>query len=75
MNAIFEKIESAIKSNNVVLYMKGTKNMPMCGFSGTVVAILNKLGVEFETFDVLDDEELRQGIKILQSSLPFRSFI
>jgi monothiol glutaredoxin len=57
------QIEDLIKTNKVMLFMKGTKLMPMCGFSNTVVQILNAAGVPFETFNVLDNPEIREGIK------------
>ena len=60
---IKEKIQKLIDSNPVMVFMKGTKLMPQCGFSNNVVQILNSLGMSFETFDVLSDEEIRQGIK------------
>ena len=56
-------IESEVKSNDVVLFMKGTPQAPMCGFSGQVVQILDHLGVPYKGLNVLDSEELRQGIK------------
>lgn len=56
-------IESQVADNKVILYMKGTKDMPQCGFSAKVVQILNSHGVDFETVDVLADPEIRQGIK------------
>ncbi len=56
-------IRSQVEGNPVLLYMKGTKDMPMCGFSARVVEILNTLGVSYETVNVLENEELRQGIK------------
>ena len=52
-----------VKSNDVVLFMKGTTLFPQCGFSSRAVAILNRLGATFETVDVLQDAEIRQGIK------------
>lgn len=58
-----EKIEDLITKNKIFVFMKGTKLMPMCGFSNNVVQILNTLGVPFETLDVLEDYEIRQGIK------------
>ena len=58
-----EKIEALITKNKVFVFMKGTKLMAMCGFSNNVVQILNSLGVPFETLDVLEDSEIRQGIK------------
>ena len=62
-NQTKNKIEELIKSNPVMVFMKGTKLMPQCGFSNNVVQILNSLGVEFDTFDVLSDFEIREGIK------------
>lgn len=57
------KIEGYIEGNNVMLFMKGEKAQPMCGFSAQVVHILNQLGTEYETFNVLADQDIRQGIK------------
>ena len=57
------RIEEMIKDNDLLVFMKGTKLMPQCGFSNNVVQILNSLGVRFETFDVLSDMEIREGIK------------
>ena len=57
------RIETLIKSSPILVFMKGTKLMPQCGFSNNVVQILNSLGLSFETFDVLSDMEIRQGIK------------
>ena len=58
-----DKIQNLIKSSPIMVFMKGTKLMPQCGFSNNVVQILNSLGVEFSTFDVLSDFEVREGIK------------
>jgi monothiol glutaredoxin len=58
-----ERIEALISSSPVFVFMKGSKLMPQCGFSNNVVQILHALGVPFETFDVLSDMEIRQGIK------------
>ena len=58
-----QRIEQLITSSPVFVFMKGNKLMPQCGFSNNVVQILNSLGVAFETFDVLSDMEVRQGIK------------
>jgi monothiol glutaredoxin len=60
---IVEQIENDINSNRVMLYMKGIPAAPMCGFSDTVVKILQQLGVEFGSANVLEDMELREGIK------------
>lgn len=57
------RIESLVKQNKIMVFMKGNKLMPQCGFSNNVVQILNSLGVPFETCDVLEDSEVRQGIK------------
>ena len=57
------KIESLINSSDILVFMKGTKLMPQCGFSNNVVQILNALGMNFDTFDVLSDMEIREGIK------------
>ena len=60
---VADRIASDVKSNDVVLFMKGTPVFPQCGFSAAVVQILTELGVKFKSFDVLKDAELRQGIK------------
>jgi monothiol glutaredoxin len=60
---IAERIASDIETNDVVLFMKGTPVFPQCGFSAATVQILTNLGVKFKCFDVLQDPELRQGIK------------
>ena len=62
-NSTKEKIQKLIDSNPVMVFMKGTKLMPQCGFSNNVVQILNSLGIEFCTFDVLGDYNVREGIK------------
>lgn len=58
-----EKIEETIKSNNVVLFMKGSPEFPQCGFSGQAVQVLAACGVEFASVDVLSDPDIREGIK------------
>jgi monothiol glutaredoxin len=58
-----QRIETLIASSPVFVFMKGNKLMPQCGFSNNVVQILTALAVPFETFDVLSDAEVRQGIK------------
>ena len=57
------RIEALVASSPIVVFMKGNKLMPQCGFSNNVVQILNALAVPIETFDVLSDMEIRQGIK------------
>jgi monothiol glutaredoxin len=61
--AIEQFIENEVKANEVVLFMKGTPQSPMCGFSGQVVQILDYLGVTYKGLNVLESEELRQAIK------------
>jgi len=63
MTDINQWIDNEVKSNDVVLFMKGTPDMPMCGFSGRSVQILQHLGVPFKGINVLDSNDLRQGIK------------
>jgi len=58
-----QKIEDTVKTNDVVLYMKGTKSMPQCGFSSRVAGVLNYMGIDFKDVNVLEDETIRQGIK------------
>jgi monothiol glutaredoxin len=57
------KIEQLLDQNKILVFMKGSKLMPQCGFSNNVVQILNTLGVPYETVDILADPEIRQGIK------------
>ena len=61
---VSESIQSTIDSNDVVLFMKGSKEMPQCGFSNAVVNALSYLDVKFEDVDVLQNEEIREGIKV-----------
>jgi monothiol glutaredoxin len=63
MSDIDKWIDEEVKGNDVVLFMKGTKDFPQCGFSGQLVQILNHLGVDYKDVDVLASDELRQGIK------------
>jgi len=60
---IKERIDRLVQGNKVLVFMKGSKLMPQCGFSNNVVQILNTLGIPYETVDVLEDSEIRQGIK------------
>ena len=57
------RIDEIVKANDVVLYMKGTKEMPQCGFSSRVAGVLNYIGVDYTDVNVLADEDIRQGIK------------
>ena len=63
MSDINALIDQQVKSNDVFLYMKGTPDFPMCGFSGRVVQILNYLGIDYSSANVLDNQDLREGIK------------
>ncbi|MBE9178179.1 Grx4 family monothiol glutaredoxin [Oculatella sp. LEGE 06141] len=58
-----QRIDDLVNQDKIVVFMKGNKLMPQCGFSNNVVQILNMLGVPYQTVDVLDDAEIRQGIK------------
>jgi len=62
-NPVFQRIQAEIEENPVVLYMKGTPVFPQCGFSARVVQILSHMGVSFKGVNVLEDMELREGIK------------
>lgn len=62
-NPVFDRIQKDISQNDVVLYMKGTTLMPMCGFSAAVVQILQQLDVTFKDVNVLEDADIRQGVK------------
>ena len=57
------RIDKLVSENKIMVFMKGSKLMPQCGFSNNVVQIINTLGVPYETFDILADQEIRQGIK------------
>jgi monothiol glutaredoxin len=63
MSGINDFIDNEVKSNDVVLFMKGTPDFPQCGFSGKVVQILDYVGVDYKSQNVLADADLRQGIK------------
>jgi monothiol glutaredoxin len=63
MSDVNQRLDQIVNSNDIVLFMKGTALFPQCGFSSRAVAILDHLGVQFETVDVLQDPEVRQGIK------------
>jgi monothiol glutaredoxin len=67
MSTINDWIDSEVKGTDVVLFMKGTPNFPQCGFSSQVVQILDYLGVAYKGINVLDNDELRQGIKTYAS--------
>ncbi len=61
---ISDRIQSEINSQDVVLFMKGTPVMPQCGFSAAVVGVLSHIGVQFRGVNVLEDEQIREGIKV-----------
>jgi monothiol glutaredoxin len=58
-----QKIEETVQKNKIVLFVKGTKQFPQCGFSNAVITIFKQLGVPFETVNILADQDLRQGMK------------
>ena len=60
---VTENIKNEIKTNDVVLFMKGTPVFPMCGFSASLIQILNNVGIKFNSVNVLDNDEMREGIK------------
>ena len=61
--SVHNQIKSTVESNDVVLYMKGTPTFPQCGFSSTVVQVMDYLGADYHAVNVLEDPEIRQGIK------------
>ncbi|WP_371397912.1 Grx4 family monothiol glutaredoxin [Fretibacter rubidus] len=63
MSAVFDRIKKVTSENDIVLFMKGTPTFPQCGFSSTVVQILDYIGADYGAVNVLDDPEIRQGIK------------
>lgn len=63
MSSVNDKISSILDQNKIVLFMKGTQQFPMCGFSARACAILQDIGVAFHDVNVLEDEEIRSGIK------------
>jgi monothiol glutaredoxin len=65
--AIEQFIENEVKGNDVVLFMKGTPQFPMCGFSGQVVQILDHLGVTYKGLNVLESDDLREGVKSISN--------
>ena len=66
-SAVFDRIKAEIDDTDVVLFMKGTPVFPQCGFSAAVVQALSNLGIKFKGIDVLQDPELREGIKVFSS--------
>ena len=62
-DTVSERIKNTVTKNDIVLYMKGTPTFPQCGFSSTVVQIFDYLGAEYASVNVLEDPEIRQGIK------------
>lgn len=62
-NTAQDRIKQTVSSNDIVLYMKGTPTFPQCGFSSTVVQIFDYLGAEYASVNVLEDPEIRQGVK------------
>ena len=63
MTNVHKSLDEAVKANDVLLFMKGTPTFPQCGFSSTVVQMLDYLGVEYQAVNVLEDQAVREGIK------------
>jgi monothiol glutaredoxin len=63
MSSVHQRIQSLIDQNKILVFMKGNRDIPMCGFSATVVQVLNHLAIPYETVDVLEDPEIRDGVK------------
>jgi monothiol glutaredoxin len=63
MSSANERIQALITNTRVLVFMKGNRAIPMCGFSATVVQVLDRLGATYETVDVLEDPEIREGVK------------
>jgi monothiol glutaredoxin len=63
MSSVHERIQSLVDANKVLIFMKGNREIPMCGFSAAVVQVFNHLGVPYETVDVLEDSQIREGVK------------
>lgn len=59
-----ERLQNDVKNNDIVIYMKGTADFPMCGFSARAAGVLKALGVKFADFNILDDNDLRLGLKV-----------
>lgn len=62
-DSLRQRIQDILESNDVVLFMKGTKHFPQCGFSATLVEVLRRSGSDFQDVNVLEDPDIRQGIK------------
>jgi monothiol glutaredoxin len=63
MNSVDNRIQSLIDGNKVLLFMKGNRAIPMCGFSASLIQVLDRVNVPYETVDVLQDPEIREGVK------------
>ena len=74
MNDANTRIQDMIDRNDVVLFMKGTPEMPQCGFSSRVAGVLNYMGVPYEGVNVLSDADIRRGSRISPTGPPFPSF-
>ena len=67
MSSIDDRIQSMIDRSKVILFMKGTRSIPMCGFSAAVIQVLDRTNVPYETVDVLEDPAIREGVKAFSS--------
>ena len=67
MSSVDQRIQSLIEKSKILVFMKGNREIPMCGFSAMVVQVLNQLAVPYETVDVLEDPEIREGVKLFSN--------
>ena len=65
--SVQEKINQQIQDNKILIYMKGTREFPQCGFSAAVIEVFNEMGAPYETVDVLSDPEIREGVKVFSN--------
>lgn len=63
MNSVADRIQSLIDRNTILIFMKGNRAIPMCGFSAAVIQVFERMGIPYETVDVLEDPEIREGVK------------
>jgi monothiol glutaredoxin len=64
VSEVIDRIQNAISQNKILIFMKGNRHFPQCGFSAATVAVFEEIGAPFETVDVLEDQELREAIKV-----------
>ncbi len=67
MSSVDDRIRSLIDRNKILIFMKGNRVIPMCGFSATVIQVFDRIGVPYETVDVLEEPEIREGVKVFSN--------